>query len=272
MSVGRFDPYYEWLGVQPSEQPVDFYRLLGIARFEENIQVVERAADRQMGYVRQFQAKHPSEAAQVLGQLSLARITLTNGEKKLLYDNSLKGRRPSLKDSQPALRPESPKPAPVTPCTSWHIQSHGIPQGPFTTEELQNRIKAKEVRADTMVRRGSDGRWMLAREAQGLFDLPVSSPPAAGTVPQFTQFEPIAETPDLLAGPLPGPEDRSPGPNVWICRECRWPVPKPKLYCPRCGFVKRVNESSAMERSTLLLVFYVAIAAIAIALVYVITS
>ena len=277
MSVGRFDPYYEWLGVQPSEQPVDYYRLLGIARFEGNLQVVERAADRQMGYVRQFQAKHPSEAAQVLSQLSLARITLTDGEKKLLYDTSLKSRslksrRFSLKEKQPALRPESPKPVRGAPCTSWHIQSHGIPQGPFTTEEVQERIKAKEVRADTMVRRGSDGRWMLAREAQGLFDLPVPSPPAPGTVPKFTEFEPIAEAPDLLAGPMPGPEDRSPGPNVWICRKCRWPVPKPKVHCPRCGFVKRVNESSAMEQNTLLWVFYVAIAAIAIALVYVITS
>lgn len=266
MNARRIDPYYEWLGIQPSEQPVDFYRLLGIARFEANVKVIERAADRQMGYVRQFQTKYPGDAADLLGKLSLARITLTDGEKKRLYDGSLKN---NQGQSHSATAPAVSKPVE----RGWYVQAFGIAQGPFTLEEMQARVKARDVRRDTMVRRGADGRWMLAREARALFDLSVPPPPAPGTGrTKFSEFEPIAEKPDLLAGPLPAPEDRTPGKNVWVCPDCRWPVPKPKIHCPRCGFMKRVNEKRATERHTLLMVFFVAIAVIATALVWLITS
>lgn len=266
MGGWSFNPYYEWLGIHPSEQPADHYRLLGIARFEGNTRVIERAADRQMGFVRQFQAKHPAEVADLLSQLSLARITLTNREKKLLYDNSLRIR-------QVRLQPLPPVAAPAAPREDWYIQSYGVSQGPFTTRELQARIKAKEVRADTMVRNGRDGRWMLAREARGLFDLPVSSsPPAPGTVPQFTNFEPLVEASDLLSGPMPAPEDRSPGPNVWVCPDCRWPVPKPKTHCSRCGFVKKVNESRVTEQRILLTLLFGALTVVAVALAFLIAG
>ena len=43
-----FDPYYRWLGIPPDEQPPDQYRLLGVKRFEEDPDVIEAAADRQM--------------------------------------------------------------------------------------------------------------------------------------------------------------------------------------------------------------------------------
>ena len=259
MGGWSFNPYYEWLGIQPAEQPADLYRLLGIARFEGNTRVIERAADRQMGFVRQFQAKHPAEVADVLSQLSLARITLTDGEKKRLYDNSLKIR-------QVRLQPLPTATAPAASRENWYIHSYGVSQGPFTTSELQARIKAKEVRADTMVRNGPDGRWMLARETRGLFDLPVTfSPPAPGTVPEFTNFEPMTEGADLLAGPMPAPEDRSPGPNVWVCPDCRWPVPKPKTHCSRCGF-KRVNENRGTEQRILLMLLFGALAVVVVAI------
>ena len=51
-----FDPYYEWLGIPARDQPPNWYRLLGIERFEANANVIERAADRQMGHLRTFQS------------------------------------------------------------------------------------------------------------------------------------------------------------------------------------------------------------------------
>ena len=51
-----FDPYYEWLGIRPKDQPPNHYRLLGIDLFEENLNVIERAADRQMAHIRTYQA------------------------------------------------------------------------------------------------------------------------------------------------------------------------------------------------------------------------
>ena len=31
---GNFDPYHEWMGIPPSEQPPNHYRLLGLSEFE----------------------------------------------------------------------------------------------------------------------------------------------------------------------------------------------------------------------------------------------
>ncbi len=261
MGAWAFDPYYEWLGIQPSEQPADFYRLLGIAQFEDNAKVVERAADRQMGYVRQFQAKHPAEVSQMLSQLSLARLSLTDREKKRRYDATLRSGQAQVQPGLPGTPPEDSR-------GIWHFQLAGIPQGPFTTAELQVRIKAKEVREDTMVREGAGGRWMLAREARGLFDLSVSSPPAPGTgLPELSQLDPVGESADLLSGALPEPEDRTPGPNVWVCPGCRWPVRKPKTHCARCGYVKKVHESEVTDRRTMLILLLAAAAFVLFVLV-----
>ena len=40
-----FDPYYQWLGIPPEEQPANHYRLLGIKWFEDNIDVIAAADD-----------------------------------------------------------------------------------------------------------------------------------------------------------------------------------------------------------------------------------
>ena len=42
-----FDPYLNWLGIPPHEQPPNFYRLLGVVLFESNPEVIQQAADRQ---------------------------------------------------------------------------------------------------------------------------------------------------------------------------------------------------------------------------------
>ena len=52
----HFDPYHKWLGIPPEEQPPNHYRLLGVPLFIHNPNVIEHAADRQMGHLRTFQA------------------------------------------------------------------------------------------------------------------------------------------------------------------------------------------------------------------------
>ena len=37
----KFDPYYQWLGIPPKDQPPSHYRLLGIEEFESNPEVIE---------------------------------------------------------------------------------------------------------------------------------------------------------------------------------------------------------------------------------------
>ncbi|MDY0165614.1 MAG: SUMF1/EgtB/PvdO family nonheme iron enzyme [Thermoguttaceae bacterium] len=86
-----FDPYYEWLGITPSDQPPHHYRLLGIGLFEENAGVIANAADRQMGHLRGFAAgKHSQLSQKLLNEVAAARVCLLNPEKKVAYDGQLR--------------------------------------------------------------------------------------------------------------------------------------------------------------------------------------
>ena len=70
----QFDAHYEWLGIPPKDQPPNHYRLLGIELFEQNLNVIERAADRQMSHVRSFQSgRHVKQSQQLLNELAAAK-------------------------------------------------------------------------------------------------------------------------------------------------------------------------------------------------------
>ena len=87
----QFDPYYEWLGIPPRDQPANHYRLLGIEMFEANLNVIERAADRQMGHVRTFQnGQRAAESQSLLNELSAAKVNLLQPDKKAAYDQALR--------------------------------------------------------------------------------------------------------------------------------------------------------------------------------------
>jgi hypothetical protein len=88
-----FDPYLEWLGIEPHERPPDHYRLLGVARFEKDRQLIEAAADQRMAYVRGFQTGPRSRDTQkLLNELATAKICLLNPNTKVTYDAVLEGR------------------------------------------------------------------------------------------------------------------------------------------------------------------------------------
>ena len=86
-----FNGYHVWLGIPPSEQPPNHYRLLGIAAFEADLDVIDHAADRQMAHVRTFQSgQHGALSQQILNELSVARLCLLSAQKKLAYDDELR--------------------------------------------------------------------------------------------------------------------------------------------------------------------------------------
>jgi tetratricopeptide (TPR) repeat protein len=91
------DPYYEWLGIPPKDQPPNHYRLLGLELFEENRNVIDAAANRQMGFIKDYQAGPYSDLTQqVLNELSAARICLLSPKSKAEYDRNLKRELDSL--------------------------------------------------------------------------------------------------------------------------------------------------------------------------------
>jgi hypothetical protein len=87
-----FDPYYRWLAIRPDEQPADHYRLLGVVRFEDSWEVIERSVDRQMAYVRMHQlGKHARQCQALLNELAAAKVTLLDPGKKKPHDERLLG-------------------------------------------------------------------------------------------------------------------------------------------------------------------------------------
>jgi hypothetical protein len=86
-----FDPYRKWLGIPPKDQPPNHYRLLGIAHFEDDPDVIENAASRQMSHVRTFQSgKHSADSQRILNELTAAKLCLLQPEKKVVYDAALR--------------------------------------------------------------------------------------------------------------------------------------------------------------------------------------
>ncbi len=83
-----FDPYHKWLGIPPEQQPANHYRLLGVADFESDRDVIESAADRQMAHVRSFQnGPNADHSQRILNEISQARICLLGQDSKTSYSS-----------------------------------------------------------------------------------------------------------------------------------------------------------------------------------------
>lgn len=103
-----FDPYRRWLGIPQAEQPPHHYRLLGIGLFEDDPDVIEEAADRQMAHVQTHRTgKYSALSQKLLNELAAAKLCLLNKQSKTAYDLELRSRLsgsiPIPGDSSPSL-------------------------------------------------------------------------------------------------------------------------------------------------------------------------
>ena len=128
--MGRnFDPYHKWLGIAPVEQPADYYRLLGIQRFEADPDVIHAAADQRMAHLRNYQTgQHADLSQRLLNEVATARVSLLNAGKKAAYDGQLR-----TKAAQEAAAAEEgrvgrlwhPVPAAVVRSPGRGVREHG---------------------------------------------------------------------------------------------------------------------------------------------------
>ena len=69
------DPYHKWLGIPPAEQPPNYYRLLGLALFESDPDVIDHATEQRIVHLRTFQiGKRFDESQQLLYARFPARV------------------------------------------------------------------------------------------------------------------------------------------------------------------------------------------------------
>ena len=89
--MAAFDPYYEWLGIPPKDQPPHHYRLLGVELYEDHLTAIDAAANRIMAYLQELSnGDNGALAQQLLNEVSAARVCLLNKKRKAAYDQTLK--------------------------------------------------------------------------------------------------------------------------------------------------------------------------------------
>jgi len=108
----KFDPYYKWLGIPPKDQPPHYYRLLGIELFEADRDVIDAAANRLMGYLKELAAGDDALHSQkLLNEISRARLSLLNKENKIAYDQELRAKL-ETEETKSAVAPAQVTPPP----------------------------------------------------------------------------------------------------------------------------------------------------------------
>jgi hypothetical protein len=107
-----FDPYRKWLGIPADQQPPTHYRLLGLADFEKDHDVIDNACERCSAHVKTFATGENAELAKrILKELSAARRCLFDPKARKAYDEELRKLQP------PAPPTDSMRPVPVSAAT-----------------------------------------------------------------------------------------------------------------------------------------------------------
>ena len=91
--MAKFDPYYKWFAIKPDQQPPNFYRLLGVELFESDADVIDTASDQRMTFLQSCaNGEHAALSQRMMNEVSTARVTLLNNQKRQAYDKQLRAK------------------------------------------------------------------------------------------------------------------------------------------------------------------------------------
>ncbi len=203
---GDFDPYYTWLAIPPEEQPPDHYRLMGLRPFEDNVEVIQNAADRQMAHVRSFQTGPNAESSQrLLNEMSRARVCLLSAHRKAAYDHHLR----LVMQARLAGVAPPPPPSGIFPSGTYQSGAYGAPPLGSGSHSLQNA--PPQAPAPYRPNSYPSGAYGSGGYGSGGYG---SGPQPPGPFPPSSQ-SPGPYNPNQSPGPYgPGPQNPGPyGPN-----------------------------------------------------------
>lgn len=141
--MSAFDPYHKWLGIPPTDQPANHYRLLGLNLFESDPDVIDVATEQRVVYLRQCATgQHIAESQKLLNEVAAARLCLLNAQKKREYDQRL---RQSLAAAQVPV--QSTEPAPVM--MPWESPSDERPDAVTTAVEQSPKRSERAARKNS---------------------------------------------------------------------------------------------------------------------------
>jgi hypothetical protein len=120
--MDEFDPYFQWLGIPPEEQPPTLYRLLGVRDFEPDRTVIAQAAAQRMQSLRQYQdGPRYQRATQLRTELSKAKVELLEPQRRAAYDLFLQQRNAPRPPSSVAARQPATVAAPAMPTPTAQV-------------------------------------------------------------------------------------------------------------------------------------------------------
>ncbi len=101
----QLDVYRDWLGITEAARPLNYYQLLRLNKFEDNMGLVRERYRKMNGHVRKFAAgDYAGPSQELLNELAKAMLCLTDARRKREYDASLgrsdagEGRRRSFEE------------------------------------------------------------------------------------------------------------------------------------------------------------------------------
>jgi hypothetical protein len=147
-SPQAFDPYIDWLGIDPALVPPNHYDLLGVSLYEANVSLIASAADYRMKEIRTYQTGPRGVfTQQVLNEIMAARICLMDESAKTAYDLFLRtGIRPESERSAHRLKTAPPVQSAALPLESKE-ESRGfqISADPASKPEKKTKLSWRYI-------------------------------------------------------------------------------------------------------------------------------
>lgn len=88
--MSQIDVYKEWLGIEETNRPLNYYQLLKLNQFEDNSGAIRKQYRQLNAHVRKYASgEFGAESQALLNELAKAMLCLTDQERKAEYDASL---------------------------------------------------------------------------------------------------------------------------------------------------------------------------------------
>ena len=116
MSTGDFNPYHQWLGLDPQLSQPNYYELLGIDEKEADAEKIAAAADIALSRVRSYRpGDRAPQWARLLDEIAAAKKCLHDAQQRTEYDRRLQERRVAGPPVSRRPAPRSKSAAPEVP-------------------------------------------------------------------------------------------------------------------------------------------------------------
>lgn len=181
-----FDPYHRWLGIPARDQPPNHYRLLGIERFEADLDVIRDAAEQRIAHVRTYQlGPHAAVSQRILNELGAARAALLDAERKVAYDAEL----------QSLVQPPPIAPPPVRRRPAWLIPASTIAGVACVALLIAGVVIGTRSRRAAPAESPPASLASSSREPTKEPRTPKRKPPRTKPVAEITSPDPVPATP-----------------------------------------------------------------------------